>query len=79
MRQMGQGLGRRPDEMGRQQDPFGRSPDGAGSLNTQDAGIDDANALQRSREIRNELRKRAGQRHRPEPERDYINRLLRQF
>jgi len=79
MRQMGQGLGRRPGEMGRQQDPFGRSPDGAGGLSTRDVGIDDSDALQRAREIRNELRKRAGQRHRPEPERDYIDRLLRQF
>ena len=79
MRQMGQGLGRRPGEMGRQQDPFGRTPDGAGGLSTRDVGIDDTDALQRAREIRNELRKRAGQRHRPEPERDYIDRLLRQF
>jgi uncharacterized protein (TIGR02302 family) len=79
MRQMGQGLGRRPGEMGRQRDPFGRNPDGAGGLSTRDVGIDDADALQRAREIRDELRKRAGQRHRPEPERNYIDRLLRQF
>ena len=77
--QMGQGLGRRPGEMGRQRDPFGRSPKGGGGFSAQDVGIDDADALQRAREIRDELRKRAGQRHRPEPERNYIDRLLRQF
>jgi uncharacterized protein (TIGR02302 family) len=76
---MGQGFSRRPGGMGRQRDPFGRIPDGAGGFSTQGIGIDDADALQQAREIRNELRKRAGQRHRPESERDYINRLLRQF
>ncbi|MGB0554496.1 MAG: TIGR02302 family protein [Alphaproteobacteria bacterium] len=79
MRQMGQGLGQRLGEMGRQRDPFGRNPDGAGGLSTRDVGIDNADALQRAREIRDELRKRAGQRHRPELERNYIDRLLRQF
>jgi len=79
MRQMGQGLGRRPGKMGRQRDPFGRNPDRAGGLSTRDVGIADADALQRAREIRDELRKRAGQHHRPEPERNYIDRLLRQF
>ncbi len=79
MRQIGQGLGRRPGEMGLQRDPFGRNPDGVGGLSTRDVGIDDADALQRAREIRDELRKRAGQRHRPEPERNYIDRLLKQF
>jgi hypothetical protein len=79
MRQMGQGLGRRPGEMGRRQDPLGRTSDGTSGLSTRDVGIDDAYALQRARKIRDELRKRAGQRHRPKPERGYINRLLRQF
>ncbi|MEC7304233.1 MAG: DUF4175 family protein [Pseudomonadota bacterium] len=36
-------------------------------------------ALKRAREIRNELRRRAGQQARPETERDYINRLLQEF
>ena len=79
MRQIGQGLGRRPGEMGLQRDPFGRNPDGVGGLSTRDVGIDDADALKHAREIRDELRKRAGQRHRPEPERNYIDRLLKQF
>jgi hypothetical protein len=34
---------------------------------------------QRSREILEELRRRAGESERPKPELDYIDRLLRQF
>jgi uncharacterized protein (TIGR02302 family) len=79
MKQMGQGVGRRPGELGERQDPFGRTPDGAGGMNTSDIGIKEPDALQRAREIRNELRRRAGQRTRPETEREYIDRLLRQF
>ena len=48
-------------------------------MNTSDIGGKDQDALQRAREIRNELRRRAGQQKRPEAERDYINRLLKQF
>ena len=79
MRQMGQGLGRRPNQLGERRDPFGRTPDGGTGLNTSDIGIKEPDALQRAREIRNELRRRAGQQSRPEPERDYINRLLQEF
>ena len=59
--------------------PFGRTPDGGTGLNTSAIGIKEPDALQRAREIRNELRRRAGQQSRPEPERDYINRLLQEF
>jgi hypothetical protein len=67
-------------------DPFGR-------LNAQDnanGGIDNdgrmrmgdpaANyALEKAKGILDELRRRAGERSRPEIERDYIDRLLKQF
>ena len=79
MRQMGQGLGRRPNQLGERRDPFGRTPDGGTGLNTSDIGINEPDALKRAREIRNELRRRAGQQSRPETERDYINRLLKEF
>lgn len=79
MKQMGQGVGRRPGELGKRKDPFGRTPDSNSGLNTGDVGIQEADALQKAREIRNELRRRAGQRKRPETEREYINRLLKQF
>ena len=79
MKQLGQGLGQRPNETGQGQDPFGRAPDGRGGMNARNVGIDDGDELQRAREIRDELRRRSGQRQRPEIERDYINRLLREF
>jgi len=68
-------------------DPFGR-------LNAQDhanGGVDDGGrmrmgdgpnnnyALEKAKGILDELRRRAGERSRPELERDYIDRLLRQF
>ena len=79
MKQLGQGLGQRPSETGQRQDPFGRTLDGSGGMNARDMDIDDGDELQRAREIRDELRRRSGQRQRPEIERDYINRLLREF
>ena len=79
MKKLGHGLGQRPNETGQRQDPFGRTPDGSGGMNARGAGIDDGDELQRAREIRDELRRRAGQRQRPEIERDYIDRLLREF
>ena len=48
-------------------------------MNARDVGIDDGDELQRARQIRDELRGRSGQRQRPEIERNYINRLLRDF
>ena len=41
--------------------------------------VPEAGAMQRSREILDELRRRSGQRHRPDDELDYLRRLLRQF
>ena len=41
--------------------------------------IPDKADLQRSREILDELYRRAGEFHRPEVEREYIRRLLRRF
>ncbi len=79
MQQLGHGLGQRPTETGKRQDPFGRTRAGSGGINARDVGIDDGDELQRARNIRDELRRRSGQRQRPEIERDYINRLLREF
>ena len=78
-----------PDQDGLRQsdrDPFGR-------LNPQDnanGGVDDGGrmrmggpvsnyALEKAKTILEELRRRAGERSRPDIERDYIDRLLRQF
>ena len=57
-------------------DPFGRMP----TSNDGDANgfveVPDRSAVQRSREIRDELRRRAGERVRTRTDLDYIERLL---
>jgi uncharacterized protein (TIGR02302 family) len=71
-----QGPGRQ-QQLGR--DPFGRPmPNGLG-VDTSDVRIPGEAELQRAREILDELRRRAGDRHRPTIELDYIDRLLRRF
>jgi hypothetical protein len=59
-------------------DPLGRTPQGLGA-DTGDVKIPEQSELQKAREILDELRRRAGERFRPELERDYIDRLLRRF
>ncbi len=69
MRGMPQGAGR---------DPLGRrmpSP----MMDDESVKIPDRSAVQKSREVMEELRRRAGQPQRPEEERDYLRRLLKQF
>ena len=61
-------------------DPFGRSMgEGFGNVDEEEDIIPDKVETQKAYKILKELRRRAGQRRRPEEERDYINRLLRQF
>ena len=59
-------------------DPLGR-PMNRGAFDTDDVHIPDEADLQRARRILDELRRRLGERHRPELELDYIERLLRRF
>ncbi|PJK31147.1 TIGR02302 family protein [Minwuia thermotolerans] len=63
---------------GEDTDPLGRTPAESWGDTSGDM-VPDKGALQRSREILDELRKRSGQRHRSENELDYLDRLLRQF
>ncbi len=83
MQRFGQGLGMargRPGwRRGDPRDPFGRRREGNGGLNASDIKIPGESELQRARKIMDELRRRAGERQRPKFERDYIDRLLRQF
>ena len=85
MQQLGRGNRRGPgepdaDPMQRERDPFGRNTDNAGrGMNTEKVEIPEQDKLRNARRIRDELRKRAGQRQRPQDELDYIERLLRQF
>lgn len=71
---------------GDDRDPFGRLSHAA----RDDAGLDDGGAMrmgrsandqamEKAKQILDELRQRAGERDRPEIERDYIDRLLKQF
>ena len=63
---------------GRKPDPFGRLP-GVGADITGPVKIPDRMDILRARKILQELRRRAGERQRPKPELDYIERLLKRF
>lgn len=71
---MGRGTGDRAER-----DPFGRPLSNNGTYDLGDVKIPDENILQKSRQILDELRRRAGERSRPTIELDYIERLLRRF
>lgn len=61
-------------------DPFGRQRGEGGYADLGDGTeIPEGAVLQRAREILDELRRRSGQRSRPQIELDYLDRLLRQF
>jgi uncharacterized protein (TIGR02302 family) len=75
--QPGQGNGEQQFTRGR--DPLGRTEAGNGVIDTGDVAIPEEADLQRSREILDELHRRAGERQRPRVEQDYIDRLLRRF
>jgi uncharacterized protein (TIGR02302 family) len=77
MRKNGEGQGG-TQNAGR--DPFGRPlPGGQGDLDRGDVKIPEEADMQKSREILDELRRRASDRDRPQLERDYIDRLLKRF
>jgi uncharacterized protein (TIGR02302 family) len=67
------------DRFGNRRDPFGRTRPQGRFEDTGDVQIPEQSDVQRAREILDELRRRAGERTRPLPERDYIDRLLRRF
>ncbi|MCH8236936.1 MAG: TIGR02302 family protein [Proteobacteria bacterium] len=73
--------GRQGTRPGNGRDPFGRAPGGVYGSSFDDGGvkIPDQIERRRARDILHELRRRAGERHRPEAERDYIDRLLKRF
>jgi uncharacterized protein (TIGR02302 family) len=60
-------------------DPLGRPLSNNGTYDQGDVKIPDQNTLQKAREILDELRRRAGERFRPDIELDYIDRLLKRF
>jgi uncharacterized protein (TIGR02302 family) len=76
--QPGNGEGQQ-QQLGRNRDPLGRTESGNGAIDTGDVAIPEEADIQRSREILDELHRRAGERERPRIEQDYIDRLLRRF
>ncbi|HWK46176.1 MAG TPA: TIGR02302 family protein [Stellaceae bacterium] len=66
-------------DAGQRRDPLGRTLPGQGMYDKGDVQIPAQVEMQRSREILDELRRRAGDRERPAEERDYIDRLLKRF
>ena len=74
------GQGQRPRGQARPlQDPLGRDIDEGDGFDDSTVNIDAPNALKRTREILDELRRRSGERFRPRIELDYIDRLLDWF
>ena len=71
------GFGQRRDRLER--DPLGRPLANGGAYDQGDVKIPDNNTMQRARDILDELRRRAGERDRPQLELDYIDRLLQRF
>lgn len=60
-------------------DPFGRTLNGSTFADDGRTKVPGRSDTMRAREILQELRRRSGQPHRPEPERDYLKRLLKPF
>lgn len=60
-------------------DPLGRPSASSGPEFGDSVNVPDESELKRAREILDELRRRSGERHRPEPELDYLDRLLPKF
>lgn len=78
--QPGQGRVRGPGQKPDDRDPFGRTMNsGIQGANTNTVEIPEKSDLQRTREIRDELRRRAADPDRPRQERNYIDRLLDRF
>ena len=73
--------GQRGFRPGSQGDPFGRRPGGAFGTSIDDDGVKvpDQAEQRRAWDLLRELRRRAGERQRPEIERNYIDRLLKRF
>lgn len=75
----GIGMDRQFNPLRTMRDPLGREWQGEDGADTRRVTIPDKGAIERAQEILEELRKRAGQRSRPQIELDYINRLLQRF
>jgi uncharacterized protein (TIGR02302 family) len=68
-----------PMDRAQGRDPFGRPLSGYGTYDEGDVRIPDKSRMRKAREILDELRRRVGEPSRPRIEREYIERLLKQF
>ncbi len=75
----GTGVGRGGRQPGGNTDPLGRPNAGAGPDFGDSVKVPDERALQRARDILQELQRRAADKSRPLPELEYLERLLRRF
>jgi hypothetical protein len=76
MEQMGQA---KPNGTNGNEDPLGRAQGARGAISGGNVKVPDKDALERARQILEELRKRDGDRGRTQQELDYLDRLLKQF
>jgi len=61
-------------------DPLGRADDqSGGTLDNNDADLDGRDPAARTRELQDEIRRRAGEQEREKEEREYLERLLKRF
>lgn len=67
------------DRQGDPRDPLGRPIGPSGQIDSNDVRIPGTEAWKRSREIQEEIRRRAGEQDRPKLELDYLKRLLDRF
>ena len=79
MQSLSKRMGGMPVQGGAGRDPLGRSMRGPGSADDDSVKIPTQSDTQKAREVLDELRKRSGQAQRPAAEKDYLQRLLKQF
>lgn len=78
--QPGDGAEGQAQGLQRQRDPLGRDLSGnGGTITTGDPLAEGADPARRARDLQDEIRRRSGERSRPEDERDYLGRLLDRF
>lgn len=70
--------GRDGEEAENGEDPLGRDGDGT-EMDDQNAELDGQDPAARTRELQDEIRRRAGEQEREKDERDYLERLLKRF
>ncbi len=75
----GQGQARAGETPESERDPLGREAGNFGRLGTEDSLLGGETEQRRAQDLLDEIRRRAGERERPEAERDYLNRLLDRF